>query len=216
MIEAKVQPIGRDLDVAINSWLGPEARAEILADNARSILSETDQKNAEALGQAVLSETIVDGVRTDDIDRVKADGVIVRTYDLMPLILGQIGELLWKHSPVRSGEYQRSHRLLADGDEIAEVRQGWAVPTLPKGVKEFAFIPTVEYARPLERGSSKQAPDGVYQVVAALGKQSFSKFAKISFGYRELAEMEESKRERAARPHSPRDMRQPVIIINPS
>jgi hypothetical protein len=216
MIQARVQPIRRDLDVAIASWLGPEARADMLVQEARIIFAETDAHNAAALGQDLPKETIVDGIRGAAIERVRPDGVIVRTYDVLPIAFMQIGQLLWAHSPVKSGTYQRSHRLLADGEEIAEVREGWTLPSLPQGVREFWFAPTVDYARPLERGWSKQAPDGVYQVVGAMAKTAFGKFAKISFGYRSIAGLQESKRERNARPGKPRDLRQPVIIIQPN
>jgi hypothetical protein len=216
MIEARIQPIRRDLDVAINSWLGPQARADILMDNAREILAEADAQNASALGQEVPHRTFVDGVPTEALERVRPEGVIVRTYDLMPMVLMQIGQLLWDHSPVKSGKYQQSHRLLADGEEIARVTDGWSLPDLPAGVREFSFVPTVPYARPIERGWSKKAPDGVYQVIATMTKPIFGKFAKISFGYREVVGLEESKTERKARPGKPRDMRQPAIIVLPS
>lgn len=216
MIEAKVQPIRRDLDVAIASWLGPQARADVLVENAREILSETDARNRDALGQDVPQRTIVDGLPTEALERVRADGVIVRTYDVLPILMMEIGRLLWTHSPVKSGDYQRSHRLLADGEEIAQVTEGWSLPELPSGVKEFFFAPIVPYARPIERGWSKQAPDGVYQVVAVMAKAVFGKFAKISFGYREITGLAESKTERKARPGKPRDLRQPVIIIQPN
>lgn len=216
MITAKIQPLRRDLDVAIKSWLGPEARADQLARSAKAILAETDERNAAALGQRVPHTTFVDGVRSEAIDHVRADGAIVRTYDVTPLALMQIGSMLWKHSPFRTGRYQKSHRLLADGAEIAMVREGWSLPSLPAKTREFVFIPTVDYARPIERGWSKKAPDGVYQVVAEMSKKTFGRFFKISFGYRELAGAVESKRERAARPGKPRDRRQPVIIVEPS
>ncbi|MFT4117466.1 hypothetical protein [Bradyrhizobium sp.] len=216
MIEAKVQPIRRELDVAIASWLGPEARADVLVENARQILADTDARNREALGQDVPHETIVDGLRTEALERVRADGVIVRTYDVMPILLMEIGRLLWSHSPVKSGAYQQSHRLLADGDEIAEVRDGWTLSSLPSGVREYVFTPIAPYARRIERGWSKKAPDGVYQVIAVMAKSVFGKFAKISFGYREITGIAESKAEQKARPGKPRDLRQPVIIIQPN
>jgi hypothetical protein len=70
--------------------------------------------------------------------------------------------------------------------EIAVVREGWSLPALPRGVNEFVFIPGATYARRLERGWSKQAPDGVYQVVGTMAKATFNRLAKISFGYRAL------------------------------
>lgn len=216
MITVKLQPIRRDLDVAIQSWMGPQARADILAQHAREILQETDARNAAALGQDIPHQTIVDGAKTESLEGVHPDGVIVRTYDVMPIMLMQIGSMLWKHSPYRTGEYRRSHRLLADGSEIAEVREGWQLPSLPSSAREFIFVPIVRYARPLEKGWSKQAPDGVYHVVAVMAKQAFGRFAKISFDYREIVGTAESKVERRQRPGKPRDLRQPVIVIQPS
>jgi hypothetical protein len=216
MITAKVDPIRKDLGIALADWLGPAERADVLAQHARQIFAEVDARNAAALGRVVPHETIVDGIRNAAIERVRPDGVIVRTYDVLPIAFMEIGKLLWTHSPVKSGNYQKSHRLLADGNEIAEVTQGWQLPSLPAGVKEFLFAPIAAYARPIERGWSKKAPDGVYQVVAVMAKSAFGRFARISFGYREIIGLQESKTEQKARPGKPRDLRQPVIIINPS
>ena len=54
-----------------------------------------------------------------------------------------------------------------------EVPEGWAVPSIPAGVRELVFVPTVHYARLIEpvdgRGAwSSQAPDGVYHAAAEL------------------------------------------------
>ncbi|UPJ55406.1 hypothetical protein [Bradyrhizobium sp. 192] len=216
MIQVKIQPIRRELDLAVASWLGPEARAGMLVKTASEILAQTDARNRNALEQDVPHRTVVDGTPSEALERVRADGVIVRTYDVMPILLMEIGRLLWIHSPVKTGAYQQSHRLLADGNEIAAVTDGWSLSSVPAGVGEFVFAPSVSYARPLEGGWSKQAPDGIYQVVAVMVKATFGHFAKIAFGYREIAGLTETKVEQQARPYSPRDLRQPVIIIQPS
>lgn len=216
MIQGTIQPIRRELDLAIDSWLGPEARADVLVATARVILSAIDARNRNALERDVPHRTVVDGLPTEAIERVHADGLIVRTYDVMPILLMEVGRLLWIHSPVKTGAYQQSHRLLADGNEFAAVTDGWTLPSVPAEVREFVFAPTVPYARPLEGGWSKQAPDGIYQVVAVMMNATFGHFAKIAFGYREIAGLVESKVEQRARRYSPRDLRQPVIIIQPS
>ena len=215
MITVRNDPIGRDLELALDAWLGPDARSDLLVEVARDVFTETEARNLAVLGQAVSFVTTVDGIVTAALDRVRPDGVITRSYDVMPILLMEIGDLLWRHSPVKTGRYQRSHRLMADSAEIAEVREGWSLPSLPAGIREFMFAPIVPYARPIEEGWSSQAPDGVYQVVATMAGASYSGFAKISFGYREIPGLEESRRERHARPGSPRDLRQPVIIIEP-
>jgi hypothetical protein len=185
MITAKVDPIGRDLSAALADWFGPAARADILTEAARDVLAGTDAKNTAALGEVPAHETFVDGIRTEAIDGVRADGVIVRTYDVMPMVLAQIAELLWTHSPVRTGRYEHSHHLFADGRDLGALGEGGQLPALPAGVKEFMFASVVFYAEPIERGVSRRAPDGVYQVVAAMVQQDSGDVAKISFGYRE-------------------------------
>lgn len=199
----------------------PPAQSELLAEAARKIFATTDAVNEQAMGQIVPFTTFVDGRISEAFERVRRDGAIVRVYDLMPIALQEIGNMLWEFSPVKSGAYQQSHRLLADGSEVAEVAEGWAVPSIPPGVRELVFVPTVEYARlmePDDGGSawSSQAPDGVYHAVAQLMQDSFKRLGSLSFGYRELAGYEETTPERRARPNSPRDLRQPALIIVPS
>jgi hypothetical protein len=185
MIEAEVQPLGQMPD----DWLGPQARAALLAEAAETILEATDAENAAALGGEVDEDTLVDGVAgdDDDIDKVRPEGEIVRIYDLTPVVLTQIGDWLWQHSPVRTGRYQRSHRLLAGDDVLAEVTDGWRLPaTLPEGVETYTFVSVASYAPLIEPhdgkgGESRQTPDGVYQVIAALAEQAFGGLADISY-----------------------------------
>ncbi|MBW7965315.1 hypothetical protein [Bradyrhizobium sp. BR 10261] len=187
MITAIIQRF--DVEGELQALAGPDVRAQILADAARDILVQTDAENAAAIGTAIPHRTVVDGVPTEDLERVHAEGLIARTYDLMPAVLLQIGNWLWQHSPVRSGRYQHSHRLEADGEGIAAVTEGWSLPGLSPNLKEFTFLSTVHYA-PLiephgdEPGESRQAPDGVYQVIALLAKEMFAGIATITFEYR--------------------------------
>lgn len=186
MIESTVQPFGKD--ATLQAWLGAPVRAAILADAAKEILAQTDEENSAALGDAVAHRTLVDGSVTEAIERVRAEGTIVRSYDLLPAVLIQIGEWLWQHSPVRSGRYQRSHQLLADGSPVVEVTDGWSLPALSPDIQEFTFVSLVSYAPLIEPhdggpGESRQAPDGVYQVIAALAQDAFGALASISFAY---------------------------------
>jgi hypothetical protein len=45
-------------------------------------------------------------------------------------------------------------------------------------------VNTQPYARKIERGHSKQAPNGVYETVAHLAARRFGNMARIRFGYR--------------------------------
>lgn len=186
MIEGSVQKLDPG---ALDALIGPDTRARILSEVAADALRQADVANREAVGVAPAAVTKVDGAATDDLSRVRPEGTIDRLYDVTPAVLAQIGDWLWQHSPVKTGRYQRSHRLLADGSEIAEVTGAeWRLPEALPSAKQFAFVSTASYAPLIEphdgrEGESHQAPDGVYQVIAALAQDEFGELATISFGY---------------------------------
>jgi hypothetical protein len=221
MISGKVDPIRRDLDVMFAAALGPAARSKMLADTAARVFAETDAAIEGKLDTGVPHHTFVDGAATDQLARVKPDGVIVRTYEILPFLITAVGRDLWKNSPVLSGAYQEHHILLADGNEIARVDgDGWTAPVLPEKAREFAFVNSMQYARLIEpddrtgrKGESKAHRDGVYHVVAATRRREFLAVANVSFAWRELAGAEETKPEK--RSHPGRALRNPAIIIVP-
>jgi hypothetical protein len=183
MITATVQRFDA---ATLSSWTGPDVQARLLADAAADILEQTGAANAAAFGGVPTSVTTVDGSATSDLSRVRPQGTIDRVYDVMPAVLKQIGDWLWQHSPVKTGRYRRSHQLLAGGSLITEVDGAdWSPPAaLPAG--PFTFASVVAYAEDIEPhdgkpGESRQAPDGVYQVIAALGSDAFGALATIHF-----------------------------------
>jgi hypothetical protein len=184
MITGSVERLGPLPD----DWFGPQARSAILADAARDILQQADAENAAAFGGAPAEQTLVDGAATDDVALVRPEGEIVRIYDVMPAVLSQIGDWLWQHSPVRTGRYQHSHILLADGVQIAEISGAdWQLPAQLPQARTFTFVSTAFYAPLIEPhdgggGESRQAPDGVYHVIAALALDAFGALAAIAFG----------------------------------
>lgn len=218
MIRGRVQTFGRELDVVASGTAAQRSR--ILASEARRALHDAQERNIAAVGAVIPHETIVDGVRDASEDRVRPDGVIAYVFDAIPLVLAYIAEQLWLHSPYLTGRYQQSHRLLADGAEVARITQSMATaPVLAAATArtagEWVFVPTVPYARKIERGWAKKAPDGVYQVVATLAAARSAGLARVQFGWRSVVGMLESAVERRARPGKPRDMRQPAIIVTP-
>lgn len=220
MITNQLVPMRRDLDLLFAQDFSPAARSAHLAERAEEAFTATDAYNLAIVGQRLRSATFVDGRETNDLRGVRPDGTLSRVYDLMPVVLTEIGQLLWDHSPVKSGAYQESHRLLADGIEIGQVADGWTAPNIEPSVRELLFIPTVPYARLIEpvdgrRAWSSQAPDGVYHVIADMAQAAYGSLAKFAFGYRELAGTAETITERRARPNAPRDLRQPALIIQP-
>ncbi|ETR75066.1 hypothetical protein X566_20125 [Afipia sp. P52-10] len=177
-IRTRIEPIDRDIQFLINEELSPAGRSAALAQYAREQFQEAQAINRRALGRTPDHETFVDGARTEAVERVRPDGTVVFEFELLDDLFGYIDLLLITHSPRKSGRYQRSHVLLADGAAIDP-----DADELPKA-SEFVVINTQPYARKIERGQSAQAPDGVYQVVAALAARRFGNMASIKFSYR--------------------------------
>jgi hypothetical protein len=208
MITAKVDLIDRDIVLGLSQDLSPAGRSAAIAAFAQDQLAAAEATDAGVLGEVPDHTTFVDGSENDDLKSVRPDGVIVFDFDVLTLIVRWIEQQLVTHSPFRTGRYQRSHRVYVDGSEINTSGR------ISGSVQEVVFAPLVAYARRIEQGWSKQTPDGVYQVIAALARSKFLASAvSVSFGYRSIAGVEETGPERRARPHAPRDLRQPAIIL---
>jgi len=134
--------------------------------------------------------TTVDGRREAAPESVRPDGVIVFEFELVLEALSWIARELRQYSPTRSGHYAGSHILLADGIEVDAGN--------PPPAHSYEFVPTVLYAGKIERGLSSQAPDGVYQVVAALAARRFGNQARVDFTYASVG-----------------GQRQPAIVVTP-
>jgi hypothetical protein len=212
-----IDPIDRQVKLIIDQFLSPSARSEQIATLAGKALAEADQVNAAALGYVPRKLTTVDGVADAPLDTVNPDtGEIIRIYDLLTEVFRWIDQMLTEHSPVKSGRYEKSHRLFADGVE-ADVEA-------PPPAGEYVFLNIQPYARKIERGESPQAPEGVYEGVASMAQSRFSNIASIRFTYREgagdVAEWAAGKAarhpsRRPKRQHA-RDTSQPAIVITPA
>lgn len=175
----RVGSLGEEIDVLIAENLSPKARSAALAEFAKEQLAEAETANAAATGTVPRHETYVDGQQGGSIDRVKPDGEIIFDFDLMTDVLRWIDKMLIEFSPVKTGRYQHSHKLLVDGHE--------ADPNgvIPAGT-EYVLMNTQPYAEEIENDLSRQAPHGVFHVIAVLASQRFAQVAKIEFAYRDF------------------------------
>ena len=220
MITVRVRPITRELQVALDKALGPAARSKILANAAMRALAEAQSQNRSALGYVPPHRTFVDGRTGAPLESVKPEGTIAFRFQLVNDVVQTCLEELRKASPVLTGRYRRSHVIYADGQIVPA-----GSPIM--AAREVVILNLVPYARKIERGLSQQAPNGVYEAVAAQMKRRFSNVAKIAFSYREplagdialwAAQKERRlsrcgvRRSRSARQ---RDLRQPAIVITP-
>lgn len=178
MITVKVEPLDRDIALILNETLGPQARSKIIADHARAALREGQDKNRRVLGRTPPHKTFVDGAEAQGGENsVRPDGRIVYEFELVSETLVWIGEMLTRNAPFKSGRFRAGFRLYADGSEVPI---GKTVPP----AQEYVFLNIEPYSRKIERGLSPQAPDGVFEAVAAMARGKFGNLAKIGFSFR--------------------------------
>jgi hypothetical protein len=180
-IATKLDPIRKDFQIIVDEALSDKGKSAAIASFARAQLKDGQDINRRALGRVPDHETYVDGRRSENLESVNPrNGMIVFEFDLQEDAFIWIHEMLMKHSPILTGQYQASHLFFVDGSRED--------PTRAQLIENEAyFINAVPYARKIERGLSNQAPDGVYQVVADMAKRRFSNSLSIRFSYRSLA-----------------------------
>lgn len=172
---ARLDAFDRELKLMIAETLSPEARSRLFGQEARKIIEAQDSVNDRLAGRDVQFKTFVDGAASSALE--KAQRVIVAEWDIIDTALRDIHAMLVEKAPILKGDYRRSITLFADG--VATGIDG-AIPV----AAEYFFAATVPYARKIERGLSSQAPDGVFEVVAALARRRFGNNAAIKFSFR--------------------------------
>lgn len=205
-VATKISPIRKDFQVILSEELSPRGRSLALAGFARGELIKAQEQNRKALGRVPEHETYVDGRKGAALESVRPErGLIVFEFDLQEDAFIWIHQMLVKHSPLgpgKDGHYRDSHLFLVDGHE--------ADPTQPQLIEnEAVFVNHKAYARKIEgdkragrKPISRQAPDGVYQVIADMAKRRFGNSLSIRFGYRSLLTKAGTDR-------------QPAIVIKP-
>lgn len=187
---ARINNLSRDIHLLIDRTLSPHARQQVAAKSARKILADAQTHNKSVLGVVPPHKEYVDGKLGVPLETVNTDrGHIVFQFELGNEILRWIGEQLVLNSPVLTGQYARSHVLLADGVEID------ADGKIP-AAETYTFTNIQPYSRKIERGLSDQAEDGVFEVVAALAAKKFGNVARIRFTYVSLSGTSKDKSDR--------------------
>lgn len=178
MLRTAVEPL--DVQAFLAESVSPTATSALIAQFAEEQLGEAQAKNAEALGQASPYDQIVDGVKGAALDRVKPDGTIVFDFNLISDLSVWILRLLQSVSPILSGRYAASHEFFADGAA--------ADPENPPAASVYQFVSSLPYAGKIEgeddTPESKQAPNGVYQVVAAMAAAQRPE-ANVTFAFQD-------------------------------
>lgn len=178
----RLTTIRRDVAVAFGAITDPRARSRRLAEFAAEEIIKARATNKAAGAGDRPPKVAVDGKIGAALASVKPDGVVVAQFDLFSDVLRWIHAELMANSPVLTGDYRASHRLFVDG---VDTPIGDA--PLKDGV-DYTFVSTLPYSRKIEgdpnsglKPQSKQAPDGVYEAVAAVAKKRFGNVAKVYF-----------------------------------
>lgn len=174
----------------------------------------------------------VDGVEAPE-EAVRPGGVIVYDYNRLDVIARDALDLLRKASPVKSGDYVRSHTLYLNLTPVETLTQ-W------RPGDEISIANTVPYARVIETGRRGQKtikfsmPPHVYEKVAQTLRRAYRDVADIQFTYRAvLGGGQVDQLTRTAAPlkrgakgrfiarggvqtHNKAEVRWPTITINPA
>lgn len=217
-LSMKVNARSFDIVFRGQNILSPELRAKSFANMAKQQIADVNRNNAALAGVPIPYSTWIDRQKTGDFSRVKEDSLIIAEWELAFDVFTWIWETLEKVGPSKSGRYRKTILAYADGKFVHSL-------TDAVGAKEILILPSVPYARKIERGKKGYAPGAVYQTVVAMANSRFSNVARIKFTYAEPptrtpmldkwakqnAGSERHPRKNAAKFNSNR--RQPAIII---
>lgn len=179
-LSVRVDSIAKDIEIVLREDLGPQARSKAIAEFARGELREAQRQNAQVLGRTPPHETFVDGAPGAIEESVKPDGGrIVYEFELVTNGLSWIAQQLDLHAPKKSGRFIRGFVFFADGAQ--------ADPDNPPVAQSYVFTNREPYTRKIERGLSPQAPDGVFEAVAALARRRFGNLMKITYGFQTIS-----------------------------
>lgn len=217
----RISPLQRDIELLVQETMSPEAQATYLREHAEQEHKRALAQNEASLGYRPDHDLFVDGVKQAAIGRLTVSSKVVFEYHLLVDVIEFVDGLLQLHSPVLSGTYQASHIWFADDKEFD-------INNVPPA-EQYVVINAQPYARKIERGLSRMAPDGVYEGVSILAKRRYGNVAYVGYGYRSFpggaigawaqsASARKMAREvRGGRPslHEEWLTRQPAIIIDP-
>lgn len=177
---ARIQSFSRSIEVITSRLASPVQRAMSAARIHRNAVSDAQNGQARALGAPLPSTTWVDGRKGAPPESVNPDhGIILTQFQFASDVIEFIDAMLILHSPVKTGAYQRSHLLFADGNE--------ADPMHPPQAKEYLFMSSLPYARKIERGQGSAPDEGVYEGAVALATARYGNVAWIKFTFRSIA-----------------------------
>lgn len=168
-------PPGSELMV-LTDQRSPASIGRAVAEFVAREIATVDAEMVVRFGYTVAKSVLVDGRKDVALYHVKPDdGEIVAEWEnMLPIVLVWIAKTLDERSPRASGEYQREHRLIADGVEID------VTGDIPPA-NEFVFFNATPYSRRIEIGKTRTGRDFVVQVQPRIYERT-AKDAAARFG----------------------------------
>lgn len=171
------------LDIAlIEDPRQPVSIGNAVAQFVSQEIARIDAEDAIRFGFALNKIIKVNRQRSRALAEVNPRGgeIEVEWQSMVPLVLVWIAKTLDERSPVVSGDYQRGHRVMADGVQFD------VLGDIPEA-DEYVFYNAVAYARRIEIGKTESGRDFVIQVrpriyerTADDAKARFGNIARIS------------------------------------
>ena len=159
---------------AVKEQISPEALGKLIAAQARALAQEVEDGHRRQVGTTFPRTQIVDGIMGGRLETGRR--VIVFRWSVQPFVVRWVLDELRRRSPRLTGRYSKSHRILINGDEVNQADFRQFGPD-----DEVAIVSLLPYARKIERGQSRQAPKGVYELTAMAARVKFGGGNKAPF-----------------------------------
>ncbi len=160
----RLQSVDREVKLFLSDLEGP-VRRQYLKETAAEIFGEARAHNAALLGYRAREELVTDQTPDKPPEDMAVGGFSTTTFDIAADVIAFTMELARRLSP-RSGlntksqdeTYAFGHIAIVDGAVLE-------APYITRGFNEAIIVNARPYARKIERGLSRQRPNGVYEAL---------------------------------------------------
>lgn len=211
-IRVRVEPLGPAIEAIIDRTLTPKAAKKHLMEFAMKEVAKADRQNQQALGRIPEKAMYVNGKLVSSLAEVTVPGTLIIEYEVTSDIVQQMMTYLRRESPFLTGRFRDSIGIYADGVRVA-------TPEQVIGAEEIILVPTVAYARKIERGQGK-FPGKLFENAAKYAMKKFrGSGAKFKFSFADVTGGDTHlgrwarKRTNRNRHQVARDRRNPALVI---
>lgn len=177
--------VDRQIEIAGDALRGP-LRREMIRRAAQQAFDETRARNLSATGQVLPEKIVTDGVLNKRPEDMVVGGKSelltgepgTRVIPFTLALLERVSPRGRSNSKPEEARYAKSHAVFVDGQRIDEPY------ILPPNWSRLVFTSLSPYHRKIERGLSKQRPNGVYELlVYPEVEKEFGAVFNVDFNY---------------------------------